>query len=101
MGNLENAVEYKSNRVRGGISYDIDYKDIDNNRIFTREEIGAMSLEEFERQENFIYQQLSAGKVMSEAKAQEELRAGTVIWVNAYTRRDGTYVKGYYRSLPD
>ena len=101
MGNLENAVEYKSNRVSGGISYDIDYKDIDNNRIFTREEIGAMSLEEFERQENFIYQQLSAGKVMSEAKAQEELRAGTVIWVNAYTRRDGTYVKGYYRSLPD
>ena len=35
---------------------------------------------------------------MSEAK--QQLKAGNLIYVNSYTRSDGTKVKGYYRSNP-
>ncbi len=100
MGNLEDAKEYISGRLQGYVNYNIDFKDIDNDRIFTSEEIGEMSREEFARLENFIYQQLSSGKVMSTARAKALYNAGLLIWVNAYTRSDGTKVRGYYRSLP-
>ena len=77
---------------------DIDFKDIDNNRVFTNEEIGQMSTNEFERLENFINQQVTAGKIMSDAQARQQVQTGNLIYVNSYTRSDGTEVKGYYRS---
>ena len=100
MGDLEDAVEYKPNRLEGQVNMDIDFKDIDTNRIFTNEEIGQMSSDEFARLENFINQQLAAGKVMPEAQAKQQMQAGNLIYVNSYTRSDGTQVKGYYRSRP-
>ncbi len=57
-----------------------------------------MTSEEYSRLESFINQQLAAGKIMSEAK--QQLKAGNLIYVNSYTRSDGTKVKGYYRSNP-
>ena len=59
-----------------------------------------MTSEEFTRLENFINQQLAAGKVMPEAQAKQQVQAGNLIFVNSYTRSDGTEVKGYYRSRP-
>jgi hypothetical protein len=59
-----------------------------------------MTSEEFTRLENFINQQLAAGKVMPEAQAKQQVQAGNLIFVNFYTRSDGTEVKGYYRSRP-
>ena len=100
MGDLEDAVEYKPNRLEGQVNMDIDFKDIDTNRVFTNEEIGQMTSEEFTRLENFINQQLAAGKVMPEAQAKQQVQAGNLIYVNSYTRSDGTEVKGYYRSRP-
>ena len=103
MGNLEDAVEYKkpeelqSKIISGGISYNIDYRDIDTNRIFTNEEIGQMSTDEYSRLENFINQQVAKGKVMPEAQAKQQVQAGNLIYVNSYTRDDGTEVSGYYR----
>ena len=98
MGDLEDAVEYKPNHLEGQVNMNIDFKDIDTNRVFTNEEIGQMTSEEFTRLENFINQQLAAGKVMPEAQAKQQVQAGNLIYVNSYTRSDGTEVKGYYRS---
>ena len=100
MGGLEDAVEYKPNRLEGQVNMNIDFKDIDTNRIFTNEEIGQMSTDEYSRLESFINQQVAAGKVMPEAQAKQQVQSGNLIYVNSYTRSDGTEVKGYYRSKP-
>jgi len=81
-------------------NFDNEIKDIDTNRIFTNEEIGQMSSDEFARLENFINQQVAAGKVMPEAQAKQQVQAGNLIYVNSYNRSDGTKVNGYYRSKP-
>ena len=69
----------------------------DRNRILTNEEIGEMSPKEYNENENFIRQLLEFGNIMPEAAAKEKVRLGELIWVNGYTRDDGTEVKGYYR----
>ena len=103
MGKLEDAVEYKKpeelepKMISGGISYDINYRDIDKNRIFTNEEIGEMSKEEFKRNENFIDQLLRLGRIITKKQAEEQVKTGDLIYVNSYTRDDGTEVSGYYR----
>ena len=103
MGNLEDAVEYKKpedlqpKMISGGVSYDMNYRDIDKNRVITNEEIGEMTKEEFERNENFINQQLKLGRIMTKAQADNKVKSGDLIWVNSYIRADGTEVKGYYR----
>ena len=103
MGNLEDAVEYKkpeelgSNLLKANVSYDINARDIDKKRVITREEIAKMSKDEFERNENFINQQLKLGNIMSKAQADEKVKTGDLIWVNSYNRDDGTKVCGYYR----
>ena len=103
MGNLENSTSYVSPEeiesmiLFGGINLDIDLRNLDTERIITNEEIKQMSNEEFSQNENFINQQLMAGNIMTEMQAKEQLEAGNLIWVNSYTRADGTEVKGYYR----
>ena len=97
MGDLEDAVKYKPNHLEGRVNMNIDFKDIDTNRIFTNEEIGQMSTDEYSRLENFINQQVAAGKVMPEAHAKQQVQAGNLIYVNSYTRDNGTEVSGYYR----
>ena len=72
-----------------------------NNRIFTREEVGAMSPEEFTRHEKEIDAQTRAfnGTMPTNGDLQREaMTGGGVVYVNSYTRSDGTQVKGYYRS---
>jgi len=56
-----------------------------------------MNPKEYNENENFIRQLLEFGNIMPEAAAKEKVRLGELIWVNAYTRDDGTEVKGYYR----
>ena len=73
-----------------------------NNRIFTREEVDAMTEEEFEKNEKEIMAQVDAmkGKMPTNRDMQREVNSGAAVYVNPYTRSDGTYVKGYYRSKP-
>lgn len=72
-----------------------------SNKIYTREDVGNMSSEEFAKHEKEIDAQL---KVFNGAMPtngdlhQEALSGGGVVYVNSYTRSDGTEVKGYYRS---
>lgn len=66
-------------------------------KIFTSEEIGNMSNDEFEDCEEFIDNQLKSFGIPNKFQADQEVKAGNLIWVNPYIREDGTEVSGYYR----
>lgn len=68
-----------------------------NNRVYTREEIGKMSTDEFQKHEKFINKNMKDNKIMTKKEADEAVKSGNLIYVNSYTRSDGTEVKGYYR----
>ena len=75
-----------------------------NNHIYTREEVGSMSSDEFAKHEKEIDAQTRAfnGTMPTNGDLQREtLTGGGVVYVNSYTRSDGTEVKGYYRSKPN
>ena len=69
-----------------------------DNRIFSNKEIADMSVREaFKRQDEIIsqYHQIGIPSV-------KELQSSdNVVYVNAYTREDGTEVKAHWRSKPD
>ena len=72
-----------------------------SNHIYTREEIGQMSLDEYAKHEKEIDAQVEAmgGKMPTNGDLEREAsRGGNVIYVQGYTRSDGTEVRGYYRS---
>ena len=70
----------------------------DLERIFTAEEIGKMSADEFSEFEPFINEQINSGYgIPRNIQAQEKVQAGDLIWVEDYTRSDGTHVSGYFR----
>ncbi len=74
---------------------------IHNGRIFTYEEIGQMSKKDFRYNEPDIDKQLNLKKIMTEAQAKNAVLNGNLIYIEPYTRRDGTSVCGHYRSLPE
>ena len=72
-----------------------------SNHIYTREEVGQMSSDEFAKHEKEIDAQTRAfnGTMPTNGDLQREaITGGGVVYVNSYTRADGTKVKGYYRS---
>jgi len=74
-----------------------------SNHIYTREEVGQMTSDEFAKHEKEIDAQTRAfnGTMPTNGDLQREaMTGGGVIYVNSYTRSDGTKVKGYYRSRP-
>lgn len=74
-----------------------------NNRIFTREEIGAMNDDEFAQNEKEIMAQIQAMNGIMPTNGdmlKESITGGGVVYVQSYTRSDGTKVQGYYRSRP-
>lgn len=71
--------------------------DIPTDKIFTSEEIGKMSTDEFEDCEDFINNQLKTLGIPNKFQAEQEVKFGNLIWVNSYIRDDGTEVQGYYR----
>jgi len=74
-----------------------------SNHIYTREEVGSMTSDEFAKHEKEIDAQTRAfnGTMPTNGDLQREaMTGGGVVYVNSYTRSDGTEVKGYYRSRP-
>ncbi len=72
-----------------------------SNHIYTRDEIGAMSIDEYAQNEKAIHAQLNKIGIPTNGDLQREaMTGGGVVYVNSYTRSDGTKVKGYYRSRP-
>ena len=70
---------------------------IPDGKIFTAEEIGKLSTEDFQKFEKYIDKQLKEFGIPRENQAKDMLSNGYLIWVDDYTRQDGTPVKGYYR----
>lgn len=66
-------------------------------RIYTREEIDKMSTSEFSKNEKNIFKQLKNYGIPRNIEAEEKVKTGDLIYVNSYTRDDGTEVSGYYR----
>lgn len=66
-----------------------------NNRIFTREDIGNMSSNEFRENEKAIDYQLANLGVPTNS---DMALSDDVVYVHSYTRDDGTKVKAHYRS---
>lgn len=74
-----------------------------SNHIYTREEVGSMSSDEFAKHEKEIDAQTEyfKGTMPTDGDLQlEAMTGGGVVYVNSYTRSDGTEVRGYYRSRP-
>lgn len=72
----------------------------DNNRIFTREDIGSMAADEYLQNEDAIHAQWGKIGIPTNGDMEREMiTGGNVIYVQPYTRKDGTKVKGYYRSI--
>ena len=71
--------------------------DIPENKIFTAEEIGNLSTKDFQKYEKHINNQLKNYGIPRNIEADEKVQTGDLIWVNSYTRDDGTKVCGYYR----
>ena len=66
-------------------------------RIYTREEIDKMTTSEFSKNEKNIFKQLKNYGIPKNIEAEERVKTGDLIYVNSYTRDDGTEVNGYYR----
>ena len=69
-----------------------------NGRVYTRDDIGKMSSEEFQQHEAGIMAQMREKGVPTNAEAEQKAASGDLVYVKGYTREDGTDVKGYYRS---
>ena len=69
-----------------------------DNRVYTAEDVGGMSEDEFMENEKAIdYQMANLG-----IPRESELTGNPdVVYVHAYTRDDGTEVRAHYRSKPD
>jgi len=74
-----------------------DEFDLPQGKIFTAEEIGKLSTDNFQKFENYIYKQLNEFGIPREYQARNMVSNGDLIWINDYKRNDGTPVKGYYR----
>ena len=70
-----------------------------NSNIFTREDIKNMSTDEYLKNEKAIDFQLKTIGIPSQVQANQAVQSGGMIYVQPYTRADGTGVRGYYRSV--
>ena len=97
---VNNQASDSQNTQKGGL---FGYKNplTGDNRIFTREEIGDMTTDEYAKNEKAIRAQWDSIGIPTDGDMRkEEMTNGGVVHVNSYTRQDGTKVKDYYRSRP-
>lgn len=73
-------------------------KKLGSNKIFTQEEIDSMSDEDKHKNKEAIFYQKQTIGVPTEEQAKKAVSKGGMVYVNGYTRSDGTQVKSYYRS---
>lgn len=93
------------NIIEGKVEFDenADFSSYENkksgdNKIFTQEDIDEMSEEEREENKAAIFYQKQTIGVPTREQAEKSAANGGMIHVEAYTRKDGTKVKSYYRS---
>ena len=69
----------------------------DGNTFFATEDIAKMSTDEFLAAEDIINNQIKNKIAIPKSQANHGVSSGAYIYVNEYTRDDGTKVSGYYR----
>ncbi len=69
-----------------------------NNRIYTAEEFGEMPSDEMAKNKEAINHQIGQIGLPTNQDMENSAKSGGVVYVEGYTRSDGTKVKGYYRS---
>ncbi len=70
-----------------------------SNKLYSREDIGAMSTKEYLDFEDEIMAQMHSIGIPTNNELYNASRSGETIYVESYVRRDGTRVRGYYRSV--
>jgi hypothetical protein len=106
MGDISKSVEYngqniqteETQQLKASIEENVDSRDVDAKRVYTREDIGKMSSDEYQSKEKAITNQAKNVGVPTKAEADEAVSSGNMVWVEGYKRSDGTAVDGYYRS---
>lgn len=68
------------------------------NKIYTREDLDSLSTDEYSKLEPEIMAQLNSIGIPSNSEMQQAQSHGGAVYVNEYTRQDGTKVRGYWRS---
>ena len=68
-------------------------------QIFSREDIGAMSTDEYSNNEKAINAQLNTIGVPTSSELKSAVSSGGgAVYIEPYTRSDGVQVRGYYRA---
>lgn len=67
-----------------------------NQKIFSQEDLGIMSKSEFSQNEKEIFAQINSIGMPTNYDLNN---SNGIIYVESYTRRDGTVVRGYYRAI--
>lgn len=83
-----------------GYAADIDDDMVKSeNRVFHNKEVNLAQTKDKELTNQVLKQYFENGnKMPSEAELKEQVASGDLIYVNNYTRSDGTKVSGYYRT---
>ena len=68
-------------------------------KIFSREDISKMSSDEYCENEQNIFAQMRLIGIPTNNELQNASFKGKTIYVHSYIRKDGTKVRGYYRSV--
>ena len=103
---LTNKIYMESDAIDKRFSGEIpkDYKNphLENDRIFTKEEIEKMSRSEYQKNEKAIrYQRKTIGiPTKSQAQKTAAKKGSGMVHVSGYTTGDGRKVEDYYRSYP-
>ena len=105
MGDISNVSEYQvqdvqteeSKAFKLNVEKNVDMRDVDPNRYYTKEDVAKMSPDEYQEKENYILNQIKNVGMLSDKEAKNKVQSGKLIWVDSYVRDDGTEVKGYYR----
>lgn len=67
-------------------------------RIFSAEDIGDMTTDEFTKTEPEIYAQYGSIGIPSRSELKEHEQNGTLLFIDSYVRGDGSTVKPHYRA---
>ena len=69
-----------------------------DSKIFSAEDIGNLSTDEFTKNEAEINAQIKSIGIPSQKDLETSVSNGGAVYVSPYVRNDGTHVNGYYRS---
>ena len=71
------------------------------NRIYHKDEVSMKDLDNPIIMDTYLDQALEYGDMPTKEDLDKRVRTGELVYVDEYTRGDGTKVSGYYRSYPN